>query len=490
MEGRRGRSNGFPGRGSRFHRLAARSPERGVALVLVAMIAFALLGIMAINIDLGMVSMTQTQMQTAVDVAAIEGLRMRDASRDDPYFERDLQRRLLASRAAAMVFDTDFVDDTGAIGDPPGTLGAGPVVEMDGKIIRDRGEGAVGPVGSRSIVQNTIRELGNYRPHLQLNPENLRHGDLVQGTYVGDEDPRLLPKEGKRYFRSDFEPTPPIPGGPREPTSDSFLARMRRTNDFLGLDNIRGVSSAGPPLQLLFGQGGTLSAGDPTREYTYRHHGFTVRATAIAQARPVLTVGPQVIVATPERDKLLLGRAPFVLKGKFVKQMNGNAKVWVGNSKIKTDRNGRKVGWFVPQGLAESVGAKLSERDLARTQPGPVDILGYVPILEKFVGERGFPASESEEDWRVIGFGLFSLRGELVRTEGGGLGVGGKRLRLRQVTGQVIAPENASAVFPPTFFEPASPGGTLGAKAVELLLQRNAKLARNGLGIWAPALAE
>ena len=46
------------------------------------------------------------------------------------------------------------------------------------------------------------------------------------------------------------------------------------------------------------------------------------------------------------------------------------------------------------------------------------------------------------------------------------------------------------ALDEPTFYDPTMSRGTLGAKAVELLLRRNEKLARAGLAIWAPALVQ
>ncbi len=456
-------------------------------MILFIMAMFGIMGVMAIAVDMGLVVMTRTQMQSAVDTAAIEGLRMRDFRREQGYGERDFNRRVSASRMASLVFDADG-ELTGALGAATDDgLGAGPIFEMSGGV----GEAKAGQLFENATV---------YKPSLQLNVQNERHGDLVQGTYVGDAEPFLKAKEGKRYIRSDFEPARSIPGSPTEPTTDAFLARMRRTNDFLGLDNIRGVSSAGPPISMLFGTGGTLPAGDVSRDrqthsagrtrardaYNYRQHGYTVRATAISQSRPVLSVGVPVQVDTFMGDKTLLGRAPFVLKGKYVKQLGGGGKVWVGNSKIKTDRNGRKIGWFVPHGL--EVGAKVRERDLAPIQAGDFDAIGYVPIIEKFMGEPGFPVTESDTDYRVIGFGLFKLTGDLEVVESGQ--VGGKRLKIRQFTGPIIMPENTSAVAPPTFYDPTMSRGTLGAKAVELLLRRNEKLARAGLAIWAPALVQ
>ena len=56
-----------------------RRPDRaGYALVLFVMMFFGLMGLAALVIDLGFARLAQRQMQTAVDSAALEGLRWRD----------------------------------------------------------------------------------------------------------------------------------------------------------------------------------------------------------------------------------------------------------------------------------------------------------------------------------------------------------------------------------------------------------------------------
>ena len=51
-------------------------------LVQVALIAFALSGLLALAVDIGFARLTQNQMQNAADSAALEGLRKRDAVRN------------------------------------------------------------------------------------------------------------------------------------------------------------------------------------------------------------------------------------------------------------------------------------------------------------------------------------------------------------------------------------------------------------------------
>lgn len=246
------------------HRLRAR---RGYTLVFFAMFLFGFMALAALVIDVGFARLAQRQMQTAVDAAALEGLRFRDevperlvnemvqagvnlADASDPEYAR----RWLASRIVALTFDDNLnPDDDDLIG-----FGAGPVVELGDPIpgAEDLNAGQLLP------PQNTRF----YKPVLQLNTSNQPHGDMVAG----------------RYTAGVFEP---------DISADAFLVQMRRTNDFEGLYNEPGVSSHGPAIPFLFGLGAFLPARDPNTAYSPRHHGMTVRATAIADARRVLSVG-------------------------------------------------------------------------------------------------------------------------------------------------------------------------------------------------------
>ena len=328
------------------------------------MLAFAIMGVLAMGVDLGMAILTRSQMQAAVDTAALEGLRQRDAKRDDVFAERDLARREAASQIAALVYDADGqLAEELTDGGETDTFGAQLNISKP-RLIGSGSPGALRRGASGRSPQ--IEGSRNYKPTLQLNVENALHGDLVHGYYVGDDDPELFPKEGKRYWRTDFQPTEAISESFGDPSSaDAFLARMRRTNDFLGLDNIRGVSSSGPPLPLIFGNGGTLPMGNPAREYSYRFHGITVRATAIAQAQPVLTIGAPVLPDMFSRDKAVLGMAGFVLTEKFLRTFEGRGKVRLSNSKLKVKTGDgpagreRKIGWFVTPGKGLAVGEKI-----------------------------------------------------------------------------------------------------------------------------------
>ena len=107
----------FPQRG-RFGRLAAiktrlprllvpsssgtKHPHRaGYTLVFFAMLMFALMGLAALVIDLGFARLTQRQMQTAVDAAALEGLRGKGT-------KSDADRQDAAREIAGWHFDDDL----------------------------------------------------------------------------------------------------------------------------------------------------------------------------------------------------------------------------------------------------------------------------------------------------------------------------------------------------------------------------------------------
>ncbi len=80
---------------------------------------FGLMAMAALVIDIGYARLTQKQMQSATDAAALEGLRFRDV-------ETEIQRRQRASITVSNVFDDDLTSTSDAR-----NFGAGPVVEFD-----------------------------------------------------------------------------------------------------------------------------------------------------------------------------------------------------------------------------------------------------------------------------------------------------------------------------------------------------------------------
>jgi hypothetical protein len=264
----------------------------GYVLVLFALLFFGLLALAALVIDLGFARLTQRQMQTAADGAALEGLRFRDGvpeawltddqivaefgpapmpqepSNPDWVFWLNGVRRWAASRHVRMVFDDDLNPTDGDLHN----FGAGPEFELSGG------------VGDPSLNASQILLAASvYKPSgLESNLDDQLHGDMVAGTYTSDA---LHGDEQSTYDRSDFA---------TGSSDDAFLVRMRRTNNFAGLDEQPGVSSCGPALPYLFGRGSLIAPRNPAEGYSPRHHGLTVRATAIAKAQPVVRVGPPI----------------------------------------------------------------------------------------------------------------------------------------------------------------------------------------------------
>ncbi len=260
----------------------------GYVLVWFVLLLVAIMGLAALTIDLGLVRAAQRQMQSAADSAALESLWGRDDPRV-PGHLRDRWRREQASGAVSLQFDDDLDPMADAL-----QLGAGPMLPMSASSAGDPSLDA-----SRLLL---VEDAGPYKPTVQTNwPDNEPHGDMVAGAFVGGE----TSFETAEYERADFVPAsggdPVLQGGP------AMLVRLRRTNDFLGLDRQAGVSDAGPPLPLLFGRGGLVPARDPGAGYSLRHHGFTVRATAIAELRPAMSVG---VLSAPD----IPGAAPFAIR--------------------------------------------------------------------------------------------------------------------------------------------------------------------------------
>ena len=321
-------------------------------LVQIALIAFALSGLLSLAIDIGYARLSQSQMQNAADSAALEGLRQRDAVRNpangNPIaYASDCVRRAAANRMVHWTFDDDF---DYASGDPDYQFGGGPVLGLDD-----------GVTNLHALQTVTVPDPHVYKPDLQMNQQNAVYGDMVSGRFCYTTDP--VPSEGGTYelqdivctepqhatgtySRGDFNPNLTVPGLPATvnqcPAADeappnpfpaggtgnltgaddgAFLVRLRRSNDFQDMPNQmeEGVASSGPSLPLTFGKGTTIHGDDPSSDYSVRRDGLTVRATAIANIRPVWHLGvPQTAPATP-------ALAPFVLSDACVQSATGAA---------------------------------------------------------------------------------------------------------------------------------------------------------------------
>jgi hypothetical protein len=377
----------------------------------VAMLLFGCLALGALVIDLGLVVLTQGQMQAVADPAALEGLRLRDAVDLNGQPIGDVGRRQAAVQMAALVFDDDL-DPLAAPTQPLLQLGAGPNLTLSDGIT---------DLNASQLI--SLPDQRTYRPVLELNAANQVHGDLVAGTFTPPV-PAAPPIEGNAYVRNDFTPSDQAGSA----GASAFLVRLRRTNDFERLDNQGGISSSGAALPLLLGHGSMTPLANPDNPngYNFRQHGFTVRATALADARPALRVGlPQPATLPP-----LLGATPFALDQTFWATLSEGMPVAATVDAAGTINSGVVAGRFtplppIPPALPDP--AVLTTVGQLVVPAAPVlvaPVTGYVPVYQ-VVTEAGLPVE------RVIGFGHVSVTGAL------------PALQLTKLAA-VIAPGNAS----------------------------------------------
>ncbi|WP_154900323.1 TadE/TadG family type IV pilus assembly protein [Gimesia maris] len=255
--------------------------RRGTVLTWFAIFLFALMPLMTLIVHLGMVTLTRRQMQTAVNSAAVEGLRGRDEL-------SETQRRQRVHDLVSAVFDDNLNSDGGDVL----RLGAGPIIRFEAE------PSDISLPGTDFKASRTIKSenISVYDPDLQLNTADGQHGDMLSGQYVRDG----RNEENDDYYRGDFL----LPGDDAShPYSmyfpldhdeydtdigeDAFLVRLRRTDNPDSLDKVPGVSSSEYTIPFLFGRGPYGG----TDFLDSRERGTLVRATAIAQARPIVTVG-------------------------------------------------------------------------------------------------------------------------------------------------------------------------------------------------------
>lgn len=363
--------------------------RRGASLVLFCVLVFALMAAAAVTIDVGSAGLAQAQMQTAVDTAALEGQRWRQYAEFE--FLSDERRRLKASEMASLVFDDDLDPSNGdAMG-----FGAGPVLDLS---------------PAESVGQTLgIPAESTYKPELQPNWGDLPFGDMISGTF----DITQPGAENGDYGRTDFVPST---NAIERWLGDGFLVRMRRSSVDYANDEIDLKSSRGPGLPVLFGLGAPIrgeGAFDP------RTQGLTVRATAVAQARPALSVGatpydldgdliPQVAGDVLNRYDHL-GAAPFAVSLSFwnrytlddpacvvvdaITDGQGNTFGRLRLFDVDTQSAVETIGWFVDDML--QIGKELSPVPPPTSLAAlPLRIDGFIPVYAEIEGVE-----------RVVGFG-------------------------------------------------------------------------------------
>ena len=295
------------------------------------LLVFALMGIAALVVDMGYVRLTQVQMQSGVDTAALEGLRQRDAI-------GDAGRR----QAAGLMV-------TGTYTDPAGErlVGAGPELTLSGGVTEANGSQLL------SVSADPV-----YRPQLAENSANVEHGDMVSGTFGAG----VTGTETDAYTRDDFAPAA---GG----TAPAFLVRMRRTDGRNALDAPDGATvSTGRSLPLLFGLATTLQRA-PGSDYSVRFDGITVRATAIADGRPARRVSSAMA-------------APFGLDRDFWTAMPDGIPVVLDVDAARVLRSGLVVAGFFTAGTNNRIGQGIAASGVAIGVAGPM----YAPVYANIAG--------------------------------------------------------------------------------------------------------
>lgn len=292
------------------------------------LLVFALLGVAALVVDMGYVRISQVQMQSGVDTAALEGLRGRDAL-------GEAGRRDEASLFGARTYL-----------DPAGErlVGAGPELTLTGGVTAANGSQLL------SVSADPV-----YRPALEPNVANVAHGDMVSGTFT----PGANGTETNAYARDDFNPA----------GANAFLVRMRRTDGRNALDAPDGATvSTGRSLPLLFGLGTTLQRPDGA-DYDVRFNGITVRATAIADGRPARRIASGLA-------------APFGLTRDFWSTMPEGATLVVDLDAAGVLRSGLDIiGLFTATPLSR-LGQAVTAAGAGGAAAGPF----YVPVYEDIAG--------------------------------------------------------------------------------------------------------
>lgn len=265
-------------------------------LVLVALLLGALFGLAGLIIDLGLARLAHQQMRIAAEGAALEALRF---DQQDPSAapltaaEWDQRRRERAIARVGQYFDDDLMATPDS---DPLQAGAGPLIGLTG--------GTPMP-GDRTLLAGQFMTVARvpeervYKPQhaMQLNLANDPVGDIVFGRF----GPNAEYDPTHPYSRLDFAP---------DPQGQTVLVRLRRTagtsTDAAGFDQIDGTSSTGPTMPFLFGRGVLLSPSS-------RAAGVALRATAVADAAPAMSVGPVMERPGSSPPEFVAGLAPFAL---------------------------------------------------------------------------------------------------------------------------------------------------------------------------------
>jgi hypothetical protein len=359
------------------------------------MMAFVLMAVAALVLDVGFAIVTRRQMQTATDSAALEGLRWRDAV-PDPASADDTRRR-----NARDLLQRVFLDQDPPQPDDHRNFGAGPVVGFSDENAVDLGDGFKASETLSVPVEGADQGFNpaGYNPFdpdrpFQLNgygtgeSSNHRAGDMVSGTYQ-DGQPHT---EAGDYSRQDFLPDTAAPSN-TTPAGDTFLVRMRRSNE--GQQADLGLSS-GPSVPYLFGRGSLLAS-------QLKGQGITVRAASIANARPVMSVGRHFSVGQDQFPGVTSFGLSYTYWKQFAQPKSNppppGTTIAQAQPSLGPGADGQYLAW--PVGRLPSIGWSVATLPAPVNPPSPPDSTqtnNYVPIYDTVDGAD-----------RIIGFGLIRV---------------------------------------------------------------------------------
>ncbi|HWL07080.1 MAG TPA: Tad domain-containing protein [Planctomicrobium sp.] len=277
----------------RRHRIRHSSSRPGQVLILFAFFLLAFMGVVGLIIDHGYARLARRQMQTAVNSAALEGLRWQALVGNGDL--TDEERRDRARKILRLTLDEEFNPDNPLYHDE-NEPEAVPLLTGDGYQ-------QVTTTDSPDVILHNKSNYIYRGQRFQRNMANEAHGDMVSGTWND-----VRPNEEDNYSRGDFTPSLSQP--------DAFLVRMRRIpgNNPLDAeeeDEENGIHSHGPAVPMWFGLLSQIPATVhvPPGSQHLRRDGIPVRATAIAAARPAMTVGPE--IPASQQFESIPGWAPF-----------------------------------------------------------------------------------------------------------------------------------------------------------------------------------
>ena len=238
----------------------------GQSLMVVLLLLLVMVSVLALTLDFGFVLLSRRTMQAGVNTASLEGAR--DIGEEGRENARILMRN---------VYDDDL--------DPRQnftTLGAGPEQSLVQRDTNDRTVLGTGE-GAQQLLSDRYQYI--YRPDPELNLANDGSGDFVIGEYQSPSEYPSDHQENGSYERNDFI---------LDSTGSAFLSRLRRTPARSGvanpLDRIAGVSSSGLGSPLLLGHL-SFFIHQPSGSYDIRRDGVAIRATAIADRKPIVFIG-------------------------------------------------------------------------------------------------------------------------------------------------------------------------------------------------------